>query len=233
MTTADFVAELMRQFDWRFDELRKLKNLVTSETSPSGRDDLRRPLVVFLYAHLEGFCVFALQHYLSAVNRERLSCRNAVPAIIAGAWETLFNAMAHGDEKCEVFRKTLPNDPRLHRHWRRRHFVEEIDRFWGFRVVIPEEVIDSESNLKPAVLQRNLFLLGLDHTFVNLHADAIHNLLKRRNGIAHGEDRRGVPEVDYEKYESAVFEICYKLIDFLEDAHANERFSKPDPGYCV
>jgi hypothetical protein len=141
--------------------------------------------------------------------------------------------MAHGDQKCKVFSQPLPDDQRLHRHWRRRHFVEEIDRFFGLPVTLPDDVIDAESNLKPEILQRNLFLLGLDHQFVDPHADTIHNLLGRRNRIAHGEDRRGVPEREFNQYESTVFEICYKLIDFLEDAHLNERYRKIIPEYVL
>lgn len=231
MTTSDFVAELYRQFNWRFDEVRRLKNLLANEPDPQARDDLRKSLVVMVYAHFEGFCVFSLQHYLTAVNQARIDCQSAVPAILAGAWEHVFNAMQHGDEKCKVFRQALPNDPNLHRHWRRRHFVEDIHRFLALPVTVPDDVVDSESNLKPQVLQRNLFLLGLDHTFVDPHAQTIHNLLGRRNRIAHGDDRRGVPEREYEEYEAMVFEICCKLIEFLEDAHLKESYRLVSPMY--
>ncbi len=226
MTSADFVDELYRELEWRSDELLQLRNLLTHESDLIERDRLRKSLVVLLYAHFEGFCSFALEHYLSAVNQAGIGCREAVPSIVAGSWEMLFNAMEHGDQKCRIFQKTLPNDPRLHRHWRRRHFVEEIEGFLSFPVSIPENVVDTESNLKPAVLERNLFVLGLDHSLVRPYSDQINELLGRRNRIAHGADRRGVPEPDYQRYESAVFEICIKLIEILQDAHQNERFRK-------
>jgi hypothetical protein len=226
MTTADFVLQLQRELDWRFDEIVSIKNLLTREPTAAARDNLRKSLVVVLYSHFEGFCVFALEHYVEEVNQVMLPCADAHPAIVAGAWDPVFNAMQHGDEKCRVFLKPLPNDAALHRHWRRRHFVEEIDRFRGRTVVLSEEVIDSESNLKPEVLQRNLFVVGLDHTFVEPHAATIHNLLGRRNRIAHGDDRRGVLEKEYDDYETAVFEICYKLIEFLEIAHRDKKYRK-------
>ena len=96
-------------------------------------------------------------------------------------------------------------------------------------VSIAEYTIDAESNLNPAVLQRNLFVLGLDHKFVDPHTESIHNLLGRRNRIAHGDERRGVPEIEYEEYETSVFDICYRLIEFLADAFANARYKKPIP----
>lgn len=232
MTNADFVAELYRAYNWRFDELRKLKNLIGREPVAE-RDDFRKSLVVMLYSHFEGFCVFALQHYLTALNQFRIPCRQVIPAIVAGAWEKLFNAMEHGDQKCKVFSKPLPNDTRLHRHWRRRHFVESIEHFYNLPVEIEEDVIDAESNLKPEVLERNLFILGLDHTFVNQHAETISNLLGRRNRLAHGEDRRGVPEREYDHYEESVFAICYALIEFLATAHRDLSHERPIPDYFV
>lgn len=229
MTSDDFLAELYRVYDRHFDEVRRLKNLFAGEADPGLRDEYRKSLVVVLYAHFEGFCVFALQHYLIAINQAGITCGQAISAILAGAWEPVFNAMEHGDQKCRVFTRPLPNDAGLHRHWRRRHFVEELDRMQRRPVTIPEDAIDAESNLKPQVLQRNLFLLGLDHTFVDPHAEAIHNLLGRRNRIAHGDERRGVPALEYDEYESAVFEVCYRLIEFLTDAFGNARFRKPTP----
>jgi hypothetical protein len=225
MTSADFVAELYREYDWHFDEVRRLKNLIERE-QPSARDVLRKSLVVILYAHFEGFCVFALQHYLATVNSLRLPCGEVTPALVAGAWERVFNAMEHGDQKNKVFRQTLPNDVRLHRHWRRRHFVECIEEFYKLPVEINESVIDAESNLKPEILERNLFILGLDHTFVEPYFDTMRNFLGRRNRLAHGEDRRGVSQREYEEYESSVFTICYLLIEFLEDAHRNSRYKQ-------
>jgi hypothetical protein len=233
MTTDDFVSELYRDLEWRTDELIQLKNLLTHEPDPTARDLLRKSLVMVLYAHFEGFCVFSLEHYQRAINEAGLECREVIPAILAGSWEKVFNAMEHGDEKCKVFRHSLPDDPHLHRHWRRRHFIEETERFLSLRVSIPEHVIDTESNLKPAILQRNLFLLGLDHTFVEPHADTINGLLGRRNRIAHGDDRRGVPEREYNGYESTAYEICFKFIDLMQDAHQNERYRKQPPSYMI
>jgi hypothetical protein len=226
MSHDEFLAELYRSYDWHFDEVRRLKNLFATVDDESLRSEYRKSLVVVLYAHFEGFCIFALQHYLAAINRAGINCERAVSAILAGAWEPVFNAMEHGDQKCRIFSQSLPNDPGLHRHWRRRHFIEEMDRLLARPVNIPEKTIDAESNLKPAVLQRNLFLLGLDHPFVDAHTETIHNLLGRRNRIAHGDDRRGVSSTEYDGYDSAVFAICYQLIEMLEDAFRQGLYQK-------
>ena len=224
MTPSDFVDELLRQLDWRLDEFNLLKNTLTFVKTEDARAALRKSAVVILYSHFEGFCVFALNHYITAINAERLVVSQVVSAIIAGAWEQVFRAMETGDQKCKIFTSKLPNDIGLHRHWRRRHFVEEIERLKALPVQISESTIDTESNLKSTVLQRNLFLLGLDHLFVEPRKDEIDNLLGRRNRIAHGEDRRGVNEIELSRYERAVWDICFRLIEFLEDGYANQRF---------
>lgn len=232
MNSVDFESELYREYDWRFDEVQRLKNLIEREP-PASRDDFRKSLLLILYSHFEGYCVFSLQHYLASINRLHMPCRAVSVALVAGAWEKLFNAMDHGDQKCKMFRQSLPNDPRLHRHWRRRHFVESIEEFYSLPVELNDNIIDAESNLKPEVLERNLFILGLDHTFVEQHAETISNFLGRRNRIAHGEDRRGVPRREYDKYETSIFTICYTLIEFLADAFRNSSYERPSPDYVV
>lgn len=232
MTTHDFVSELVLDWQWRSDEIRLLRNAASAPPDEDVRAVLRRSLIVVLYSHFEGFSVFALSHYLTAVNRQKMRCREAVAQIVAASWEGLFHAMESGDEKCKVFQKALPQDAKLHRHWRRRHFVEEIDRFLDTTVTMPDDVIDAESNLKPLTLKRNLFLLGLDHHFVDEHADLMNRLLKRRNDIAHGDERRGISADEYEKYELMVLRIKDKLIELLTDAHRNARYSR-HPQYAI
>ena len=227
MSPEDFSAELYRDFEWRSDELTALTNLITREKDGETQSQLRKAVVVVLYAHFEGFCIFGLNHYVTAVNREQVLCKDAVAAIVAGGWEPVFRAMETGDQKCRVFSRPLPSDDKLHRHWRRRHFVEELDGLKMRAVKIPDDVVDSESNLRPAVLQRNLFLLGLDHRFVDPHCDTINSLLARRNRIAHGDDRRGVSKEDLRKYEGMVFDVCFELVEFLDAAFRTKAFLMP------
>ncbi len=227
MTAEDFRDELERDVAWRSEELSGLKNLLTFEKDSDRRDTLRKSLVVLLYSHFEGFVVFALQHYQVAINSAAVRCGDATPAILAGAWEGLFNAMQYGDTKNKFFSTLLPDDAALHRHWRRRHFVEEINEFSGRVLRIPDNTVDAESNLKPKVFRRNLFVLGLDHEFVAPHEGTINNLLSLRNRIAHGDMKRGVAETEYNKYQSAVDALNSQLITYLNDAYRQRRFVKP------
>lgn len=226
MTTSDFTAQLDGELAWRTAEVNALKGAIALAPAAS-QDDLRKSLILVLYSHLEGFCVFALRHYVEAINDASIVCGDASPAVLAGAWEELFQAVLHGDKKCEVFGQRLPDDRGLHSHWRRRHFVEEIRTLEAGRVKLSEKVINAESNLKPVVLQRNMFVLGLDHTFVTAHEGTLNRFLGKRNRIAHGEERRGIAEREYQEYETLVQRICRDLIDFLTVAHRTQLFRKP------
>lgn len=226
MTADEFLGELLRESLWRFEEVQHLNNLVTREPDEDRQASLRKSLIMLLYAHFEGFTVFALDHYRTAINNAGVLCREVTPEVLAGSWDRVFNAMQLGDVKCKVFVRPLPHDEILHRQWRRRHFVEEVSRFEDAVVEIPEKLIDAASNLTPQVLQRNLFVLGLDYSFVVPHSDAIDKLLGQRNRIAHGDTRRGVSLADYGKYESTVKGICEKLVEHLDDAYRQQRFLK-------
>ena len=58
-------------------EVRLIGNSARRATNEAERDMLFRTAVVLTYAHLEGFCRFALMAYVSAVNSMKLSCSEA------------------------------------------------------------------------------------------------------------------------------------------------------------
>jgi hypothetical protein len=229
MTADDFRVQLEKEFDWRWSEVLELKNLIGQLKDDESQERQRRSLVVVLYAHFEGFCLFAMRHYVVAVNAAKTSCSEATSAVVAGAWTPQFIAVTTGDEKCKVFKSALPDDKYLHLHWRRRHFVEQVDEFLAQPVSVPDDVIDSDSNLSSIVLKRNLFVVGLDHNFVEPHAGDIDGLVGHRNRIAHGETRSGVKADVYEKYESAVWDVCYNLVDFVTAAFRDRAYQRKMP----
>ncbi len=79
MNNDEFEAELYRAYDSRFEEVRHLDNLIRTERSVSRQDEFRKSLVLVLYAHFEGFCLFCLEHYQNAINSAKIQCREACP----------------------------------------------------------------------------------------------------------------------------------------------------------
>jgi len=151
---ATIQAELEEEQAWRRDEMRLLRNQLANLRSDSEKDTYRRSLVVMLYAHYEGFCKAALLQYATHVNRANLACRDASSAIVASSWMQVFHEVENAKAKSRVFRSLLPDDTELHRFARRRHFVEQIAEFETMRAKIPDEVVDTESNLSPVVMKK-------------------------------------------------------------------------------
>ncbi|MBZ5627007.1 MAG: hypothetical protein LAQ69_51280 [Acidobacteriia bacterium] len=169
------------------------------------------PLVLLLYAHYEGFCKFAFALYASAVNRSGISCGEATYAIAAASLTDLFRNLRNPQKKCDLFRRELPDDSNLHQFAREREFVERTSEVDLRPVYIPDHVVDTESNLTPVVLKKNLFRLGLPHDQFQVHDNEINKLLGVRNGISHGSLKEGVEEKLYEQLRAAAFAIMSGL----------------------
>ena len=146
MTPAEIASirpELESEQTWRQDEIRFLRNQLASFSNARQKMQFRRSLVVMLYAHYEGYCKFALERYVKAINAARLTCADATPAVVAGTWHQLFTAVESGDRKAKIFKSTLSHDERLHRFARRREFVEKLDELVKMPIDVPDGTVDT------------------------------------------------------------------------------------------
>jgi hypothetical protein len=200
-------AEIEAEQEWRESELRALQNMAESLPSEAEKDRFRRALVMMLYAHFEGFCKFSLGLYVREVNSARITCGDATYAIAAASLTDMFEALRNPLKKCDEFRNELPDDEKLHRFARDREFIERTHEIESRIVSIPDHIVDVEDNLKPIVLRKLLFRLGMDHDQFAAIEGQIHWLLNYRNGIAHGSFRDGVSEDRYHPLYEAVFNI--------------------------
>jgi hypothetical protein len=185
-------------------ELRLVENIAARASAVSERDMLFRSLVLLTYAHLEGFCKFALLAYTGAVNSLRLQCRDASSAIVATSLGTAFAALRDINSKHPECSRKLPDDRELHMLWRERTFVDAYDAFMARQVEIPDKIVDTRANLNSTILKRNLYQLGLDYPAVDKHKRSIDMLLGVRNAIAHGDALRVPTAVQIKEYTSAV-----------------------------
>lgn len=204
-------AEIEAEQEWREAELHFLHNQLESLDDGEQQNKFRRILVVMLYAHLEGFCKFAFRHYLRAVNLAKIKCSEATFAIAASSLSNIFTALRNPTKKCDEFRKELPDDRKLHRFARDREFIESTANFEAQVVAIPDNVVDFESSLNPAMLRKSLYRLGLPHDQFSELDGEIKKLLEYRNGIAHGSHRGGISHEKYDPLYQAVFKIMAKV----------------------
>lgn len=229
MNVADVRAEMEGDLSWRQDEIRFLQNQSVLLASVDQQDQFRRAMIVLLYAHFEGYCKFALSVYVNVVNQAGLPCRDANVALAAASLGDVLAALRNPSSKCDEFRNALPDDSGLHLFAREREFVEKTAGLEARRVTIPDGVVDMESNLKPVVLRKNLYRLGLPiDTFESVEGP-INRLLNSRNKIAHGESKSGVPLKSYEEVRDAVYQVMQSLTIEVTKAIIEQKFLRLAP----
>jgi RiboL-PSP-HEPN len=191
----------------RESEIRLVGNIARRTPNETERQMLFRTAVLLTYAHLEGFCKFALSAYLAAINSLNLSAKDASLPIVAASMSEIFAALRHPQTKHEFFVRSLPDDAKLHLFAREREFIERLQAAMERPVQLPDDLIDTESNLKPIVLMKNLFKLGLDYKLVDPHSASVNKLIGVRNAIAHGATLKVPDEEEVDGYVTTTFSV--------------------------
>ena len=210
-------------------ELRLLENIAARATTDTERNMLFRSLVLLTYAHLEGFCKFALLAYAAAINALRLPCRDASSAIVAASLGNVFAALRDLNRKHPALGRKLPDDRELHMLWRERTFVDAYDEIVSQHVEIPDRIVDTKANLNSVVLKRNLYQLGLDYPLVDKHRGTIDMLLGVRNAIAHGDALKVPTGEQIKEYSSAAFEVMQFVQTGIFTALREEVYRRQPP----
>lgn len=219
--------EVEEDLQWRMDEIRFLSNHLINLPSEESKDKFRRSVALMLYAHFEGYCKFLFLTYIKAVNQEALTCKDVNFALAASSMSRIFSQLRNPDGKSEFFRRLLPEEGKLHRFARDVEFIENMQALEQTPVNISDEIASTESNLKPIVLSKILYYLGFDHeSFKALEGD-IHKLLNMRNKIAHGEQREGVTEADYNKVSTSTFRIMNESKRIIMQSLTDRSFLRP------
>jgi hypothetical protein len=175
--------------------------------SQADGDRYRRALVLMLYAHFEGGIKFSIQVYVKYLNELEITVGNASSDIAAASISDVMHALRDPYRKCREFSKDLPDDSALHRFARDKELMQVLPDILSRKVAIDDKVVNTESNLKPVILRRILFRVGLDHHLYDHHESAINELIRVRNSIAHGESMSGVSKERYVELRDVVFDV--------------------------
>ncbi|RYG72979.1 hypothetical protein EU245_08490 [Lentibacillus lipolyticus] len=225
---ADIRAQLEEEVTWRQDEIRLLHNQLSFVQSETDKKRLRKALIVMLYSHYEGFCSTALQIYIKSINDENLMRKDLNYHLAACSLSSEFNA--YDDQRLkpshyrQIFKNKLPDETRLHRFARQVDFVKNMDGFWEQAASIPDDIVNTESNLWPIVLKKLLYRLGLPEDSFKEEEGSITELMNRRNAIAHGSNKEGCDEKTYENIKKSVFRIFGKTIRLIMDTLAQKEY---------
>ena len=226
MTPDEFRAELEEELRWRQEELVFFKNQLSNIESEIDADRYRKSLVLILYSHFEGYVKIALQTYIKYINSLSLQRKDVIPALAAAGMNREFLAYENLDRKCSVFKTELPDDTALHRFCRRVDFIQQMEEFQNSILHLDDTAVNTESNLRYVILQKNLYKLGIPiDLFVEYKKD-IDDLVNRRNGIAHGNAHAGISNMDFSNWESKVQRILSDITRLLYDYANHQRYLK-------
>lgn len=224
--------ELEAELTWRESEIKFLKNLLIHLKSNEEEDAFRKALVVMLYSHYEGFCTFAFQTYVLAINEEKLLRKQVNSSLAAASLNqefSLFEAEEYKEERFKrVFRKSVPDDKKLYKFSKRVYLLEALDNFMDSEIEIPDKVVNTESNLWPGVLKKLLYSLGLPENTFAKHEEQIKQLVNTRNGISHGKDKEGIDEAEFEKLEKATSDISKTIIQLIQTSLSKREYLKEE-----
>lgn len=222
----DIHADIEADRQSRDDEINLLERIHNASDLDDERKRLRRMIVLLAYAHLEGFCKFALSAYVSEINARNITCEAAATPIAAASLSQVFAVLRDSQRKHREFAKVLPDDSFLHLSAREQQFVENFEKVYKLKVDIPDKVIDTKSNVDTDILKKLLFQLGLNHSSVEEHRGILNRLLGTRNAIAHGDRLKMPTSGDVEDF----LKSSRKIMEFLQaevfNALATGRFLK-------
>ena len=226
MNILDIRAQLEEELTWRLNELRFLRNQLAFIKDHDQKKLFRKSILVMLYSHFEGFCKTVFLIYIKTINQERVTRSNANDFIATASLVEIFRAYDNLDKKCELFKRALPDDNKLHKFARQVDFVREFNVFLAKIVDLPESIVDVESNLKPIVLRKILYRLGFPHDAFESFEGEINHLLNLRNSIAHGAYKQGLEQAEYAKIETATFDVMFRIKKIIISALDKQEFLK-------
>ena len=175
--------ELSEDLQWREEELAIMKKqLVISPSGGLQEKTLLRANLAMVYAHYEGFCKFALEVYIDALEKLQLKRKDL-------KWPLAAYSLAG-----------------LHKH-----LLAESDRTTFFTCVLNDldqslnEVATYErpgqiSNLWPDLLKQWLARLDLSSCYVTSERVLLESLVNNRNQIAHGKKLMVSSRSELDKY---------------------------------
>jgi len=215
-----------KELQWRLEELTLFRNQLSTFNLEKDQDIFRKGLVLILYSHFEGFIKFCFLQYLDFINSQNLIRKDVIENLIASSMKKEFNAYDNTDLKCRIFKKSLPNDPKLHKLYRQVHFLENFDNFCSNLLSIQDESIDTESNLKYLVLQKNLYRVGLPIDLFGPFENNINKLVEIRNSVSHGGFKSGISKKDYDLWEKDSIDIMEGLVKELYNNAVQKKYLK-------
>jgi hypothetical protein len=242
---------LEKDLTWRRKELSFLQSLLNEITGVDNteiqeRKNLyRKSLVLALYAHFEGYFRYSFETYAMAINEAKLEIGKVIEVLFVSSLNKEFISyddankwITSADEELTKNSKKLFN---------RIELVKNIENSKTTFLRLPlssnftnkdkTSVVHTESNLKPAVIDKILYSLGI-HQKLGLEVSAflklmglVSDFVKKRNGIAHGDNsaeyKNGLSEKEFEGYWESFNKIVSLIAPIITHSLEKKLYLKP------
>lgn len=225
MNRDDIRAELELELNWRFDEMRWLRNqLPVEETKRISADQAiasRRTLLVMTYAHFEGFVKQAFSIYAEAINAESIPCGSLNSALVASTMARELKDLRSPAAVTDVSETDHERKRKrqLRTAERETKFVETIRTIdSNVRELPVDQVVSTDSNLSPAVLRRNLYRLGFDPEAFEKYDGIVEFVLQTRNDVAHGKKTNAIPIKKMQKAMQDLRLLMTAIVQLIDQA---------------
>lgn len=215
---ASLAQELEGEYSKREQEITDLENFYkihATEDNYKSEDFAglyRKSLILVLYFHFEGYCKQIFQYYLAYINKLNIPCIKAKEGLIAATIHKNFSELNNGNHKpVKLDEKDLNEDHILQLYGRRKEFTKQYREQMNKPIYIPDDFINTESNLKSYVIKKIMFLLEMDWTVINEYQRDINSLVNKRNAYAHGNIDKYPSAQEYDNYKKSAFEAMKKV----------------------
>jgi len=207
---ADLANHIEEDLNWREAELASFKILVSAAQKGSVRERaLLRALWALLYAHYEGFCKYAWDLYLDALEElgiVRHACRSRIACF---SLEREFKQL-RGNLSPESLWDFYTHE-----------FPDLLSQHATFQIKL-----ETQSNLWPDLFRENARKISLPTKMLDANEIRIKTLVARRNDIAHGKKTIVKSLHEYQEYENAVLLVMHELAIAMIEALDQKLFLK-------
>ncbi len=212
-TLNDFQTELDDEFAWRLKEIADLKISVRTSQNVAKKTLIRAGLPL-LYAHWEGFVKRGSETYLDFISGQRRTFGELQYCFVARGAKRILNGLVSSD-KSNLHISAV--DFILSSQKERANFGSNA-------------TVGTRSNLNSEVFEDIALSIGLDPKPYESKYNLIdESLLRRRNGIAHGEYLDLGPE-EYRTLADEVLELMRMFKTDVENAAALGQFVRQQSG---
>lgn len=218
--------EIEREYTKRFNDLNDIENFLAASNATDEFQSLyRKMLIVMLYAYYEGFCKKALEIYAEYVNATHEYVKDLKYEIASATLRDEFEKLENRNYlPVRIRGEAIKQDNVLQRFGRRSEFFEAYEKNMEKKVKLPDDIVDTESNLLPHVLKSLLYKLSLDYTIVDSVQGTINKLVGLRNSIAHGDIVREFTEEEYKECKNAVYVVMDSLKQEIIEKYRNKGY---------